>query len=72
MAAVGAEPRARAPRRRPELYPGGPTVIGNDIARRRHLWVGWVLEFVGDFAWTREVVEFERESFRAQDDEIAG
>ena len=56
---------------RPKLYAGGRTVIGNDSARRKHLWVAWVFEQVGDVLWTREVVELENESFQAQDDEIA-
>ena len=32
----------------PRRYAGGRTVIGNDIARWRHLWVACVLELVGD------------------------
>ena len=52
----------------PGRYAGGRTVIGNDIARRRHLWVAWVLELVGDVAWTREVVELQNASFAEQDD----
>ena len=54
-----------------ELYAGGRTVIGNDIARRKHLWVAWVFEQVGDVLSTREVVELQNQSFPAQDDEIA-
>jgi phage FluMu gp28-like protein len=41
--------------------------IGNDIARRRDLWVAWVLEKVGDVLWTREIVELARASFAEQD-----
>ena len=52
----------------PGRYTGGRTVIGNDIARRRHLWVAWVLELVGDVAWTRQVVELQNASFAEQDD----
>ena len=52
---------------RPELFGRGRTVIGNDIARRRHLAVLWVLELVGDVAWTREVVELQNASFAVQD-----
>ena len=54
----------------PARYAGGRTVIGNDIARRRHLWVAWVLELVGDVAWTREVVELQNASFAEQDDTL--
>ena len=54
----------------PKHYAKGRTIIGNDIARRRHLWVAWVLELVGDVAWTREVVELQNESFAAQDDTL--
>ena len=39
----------------PGRYAGGRTVIGNDIARQRHLWVASVLELVGDVAWTRQL-----------------
>ena len=48
-------------------FAGGRTVVGNDVARRRHLWVAWVLEIVGDVAWTREVVELQDASFAEQD-----
>ena len=54
----------------PVRYAGGCTVIGNDIARRRHLWVAWVLELVGDVAWTRQVVELQNASFAEQDDTL--
>ena len=54
----------------PARYAKGRTVIGNDIARRRHLWVAWVLELVGDVAWTREVVELQNKSFAEQDDTL--
>ena len=46
---------------------GGPTTIGNDIARRHDLWVAWVLEHVGDVLWTREIVELRGATFEAQD-----
>lgn len=52
----------------PRRYAGGRPVIGNDIARRRHLWVAWGLERVGDVAWTREVVELQSKSFAEHDD----
>ena len=54
----------------PARYAGGRTVIGNDIARRRHLWVAWVLKLVGVVAWTREVKEFKNASFAEQDDTL--
>ncbi len=54
----------------PELYRGGPVFIGNDIARRRDLWVAWVFEMVGDVLWTREIVELRNASFAAQDAEM--
>lgn len=55
----------------PELYGGGPCFFGNDIARRRDLWVCWVFELVGDVLWTREIAELRGASFAAQDAEIA-
>lgn len=54
----------------PEKFDGKRTVIGWDVARRRHLSVLWVLELVGDVAWTREVVELQGQSFAAQDAEL--
>ncbi len=55
---------------KPEFYRGGPCTIGNDIARRRDLWVAWVWEHVGDIRWTREIVRLHKASFAAQDAEI--
>lgn len=54
----------------PELYQGGPVFIGNDIARRKDLWVAWVFELVGDVLWTREISELRNASFAAQDAEM--
>ena len=54
----------------PECYAGGRTVIGYDVARRRDLAVMWVLELVGDVAWTREHVELLNVSFADQDAEL--
>ena len=51
----------------PARYGGGPVYIGNDIARRRHLWVAWALELVGDVAWTREITALRGQTFKAQD-----
>ncbi len=52
---------------RPELAGDGHTFIGNDIGRRRDLWVAWVWELVGDVAWTREVRTLSRQPFSAHD-----
>jgi phage FluMu gp28-like protein len=54
----------------PDLYGGGPVFVGNDIARRKDLWVAWVYELVGDVLWTREIVELRNASFAAQDAEM--
>ena len=54
----------------PDLAGRGLTVIGNDIGRRRDLWVAWVLELSGDVAWTREVVELHNATFRSQDEAL--
>ena len=54
----------------PARHGGGPAYIGNDIARRRHLWVAWALELVGDVAWTREIAALRAETFKAQDAEL--
>jgi phage FluMu gp28-like protein len=56
---------------RPEKYQDGLCFVGNDIAARADLWVAWVWEVVGDVLWTREVKVLRRESFAAQDAEIA-
>lgn len=53
-----------------ELYAGGPAYVGMDIGRRKDLTVIWVLEEVGDVLWTREVVEMQRASFAAQEEEL--
>lgn len=51
----------------PDLYQGGLCYIGNDIGRRRDLWVAWVYERVGDVLWTREIRTLKRASFAEQD-----
>ena len=51
----------------PRLYQGGPCFIGNDIARRRDLWVAWVIEAVGGVLWTREILCLEGRTFAEQD-----
>lgn len=52
---------------KPERYQGGPTVIGNDIGRKKDLWVAWVLELVGDVWWTREITILKGQTFAVQD-----
>jgi phage FluMu gp28-like protein len=54
----------------PEKFGGGRIFIGNDIGRRRDLWVAWVIEQVGDVAWTREIRELKGATFAAQDAEM--
>jgi phage FluMu gp28-like protein len=51
----------------PDLYMGGPCYIGNDIARRKHLWIAWVWEKLGDVFWCRELAELKNCPFREQD-----
>lgn len=50
-----------------EHYAGGPCYVGVDIAARSDLFVIWVLELVGDVAWTREIIARRRISFAEQD-----
>ncbi len=52
---------------RPELYTGGPCYLGNDIGRRRDLWVAPVLELIGDVLWTREIAVLKGAKFSVQD-----
>lgn len=52
---------------RPELYQGGDVYVGNDIARRKDLWVVWVFELVGDVLWCRELIARKGISFAEQD-----
>jgi len=54
----------------PGGYRGGRVVIGNDIGRRRDLWVAWVLELDGPVAWTREISELAGKTFAAHDAEL--
>lgn len=51
----------------PDHYTGGPCYVGNDIGRRKDLWVVWIDELVGDVFWTRQVIAKQRISFREQD-----
>ncbi len=55
---------------RPESFQGGSVYIGNDIARRHDLWVAWVIEIVGDVAWTREIATLRGATFAQQDAEL--
>lgn len=45
---------------------GGPCYLGVDIARTKHLWVGWVWEVVGDVAWCREIKVLKNATFEYQ------
>lgn len=54
----------------PAGYLGGMCYIGNDIARKKDLWVAWVWERVGDVLWTREISVLRRATFAAQDAEM--
>ena len=54
----------------PEKFGGGAAFLGNDIARRRHLWIAWLLEMVGDVAWTRDIRALRNKSFAVQDQEM--
>jgi phage FluMu gp28-like protein len=56
----------------PDLYAGGSCFIGNDIGRRRDLWVAWVWEKVGDVFWCREVATLKRATFAEQDEVLDG
>ncbi|MEK7382764.1 MAG: terminase family protein, partial [Elusimicrobiota bacterium] len=55
----------------PANYAGGPCYVGNDIGRRRDLWVLDVKEKVGDVFWTRERVILKGATFAAHDAELA-
>jgi phage FluMu gp28-like protein len=52
----------------PNLYAGGGTYIGNDIARRGDLWVSTALERVGDVLWQREEQILRNAPFALQDE----
>ncbi|HVJ53464.1 MAG TPA: terminase family protein [Aliidongia sp.] len=55
---------------RPDLYRGGPCFLGNDIGRKKDLWVGAVIEPVGDVHWLRELAILKGASFARQDEEL--
>lgn len=44
--------------------------VGQDIGRRKHLAVFWVLEKVEDVYWSREVIELPKAKFSEQDAEL--
>lgn len=54
----------------PEQYAGNPCFVGVDIGVRNDLFVIWVVEMVGDVAWTREIIALKRASFAEQDAEL--
>ncbi|MFH2012506.1 MAG: terminase family protein [Pseudomonadota bacterium] len=49
-----------------DYIPSGNTYLGMDIGRKKDLSVIWLVEQVGDVAWTRRAVEIERRPFREQ------
>ena len=51
----------------PDRARGGACYIGNDIGRKKDLWVAWVIEQIGDVFWTREVKILKNATFAAQD-----
>lgn len=51
---------------KPELYSGGLTYLGRDIARRKDLTVTGALEDVANTLWLREMVVQQNEKFSAQ------
>lgn len=51
----------------PDQTGHGHTYIGNDIGRRKDLWVAWVLERQGDVLWTRDRRELRNATFGEQD-----
>lgn len=53
---------------KPELFKGGSTFIGNDIARRGDRWVAEGLERVGDVLWQREEAILHNATFAVQDE----
>jgi phage FluMu gp28-like protein len=51
-----------------ELFTGGASFIGNDIARRGDQWVSTALERVGDVLWERDEQLLHNAPFALQDD----
>ena len=56
---------------KPELAGRGTFYFGNDIARRRDLWVLAIIEKVGDVFWLRELIEHRDIPFREMEDILA-
>ena len=52
---------------KPEIRTTGPCYVGVDVARRRDLFVVYVLQLVGDVLWTREIIEARGITFSEQD-----
>ena len=55
----------------PQDVGDGDCYVGWDVARHRDLSIIWVIEKVGDVAWTREVVMMHKQSYKAQLAEFA-
>ncbi len=55
---------------RPELYEGGYSYLGIDVARRKHLWVATAFEVVGDVLWAREMAILKDKRFAEQRAEV--
>lgn len=53
---------------KPDLYTGGLTYIGRDVARRVDGAIIWAFELVGDVLWLRDRYEERGVTFRHQDD----
>ena len=51
----------------PQLFKGGNTWIGNDIARKNDLWVAVVIEKVQEKFWIREIQALKEITFAEQD-----
>jgi phage FluMu gp28-like protein len=51
-----------------ELFGGGTSFIGNDIARRGDRWVSTALERVGDVLWQRDEKMLHNKTFAEQDE----
>ena len=55
---------------KPELYEGGYSYLGIDVARRKHLWVATAFEVVGDVLWAREMCLLRDKRFAEQRAEV--
>lgn len=54
----------------PDKYQGGFCYIGNDIGRKKDLWVAAVFEEIGDVLWLRELSTMQRKKFAEHDAEM--